>query len=71
MNVRLHIQTLPDYVMKTSIVKWDGTQVNLTRAEDPRGFAIKAMHFGLLGVTVCELPLWQLYHFCSRVIPTV
>ncbi|CAM9747545.1 unnamed protein product [Pylaiella littoralis] len=45
-------QTLPDYVLKTSIVKWDGTQVNLSRAEDPTGFAVCVPNFGLLGVTV-------------------
>lgn len=47
-------QTLPDYVVKTSIVKWDGTQVNLSRAEDPTGFAVCVPNFGLLGVTVGE-----------------
>lgn len=45
-----------DYVVKTSIIKWDGTRVDLTREEDPEGFAKKIVHFGLLGVTVCELP---------------
>lgn len=48
-------QTICDYVVKTSIIKWDGTRVNLTRDEDPEGFANKIVHFGLLGVTVCEL----------------
>lgn len=38
--------------MKTTIIKWDGTRVDLTRAEDPEGFALKIIHFGLLGVTV-------------------
>ena len=38
--------------MKTSIVKWDGTQLDLLRADDPAGFALKVMSLGLLGVTV-------------------
>lgn len=45
-------QTVCDYVVKTSIIKWDGTRVNLAREEDPEGFAKKIVHFGLLGVTV-------------------
>ena len=48
-------QTVCDYVVKTSIIKWDGTRVDLTREEDPDGFAEKIVHFGLLGVSVCEL----------------
>lgn len=47
-------QTLPDYVIKTSIIKWDGTQVNLCRSEDPTGFAVCVPSFGLLGVNVGE-----------------
>lgn len=47
-------QTVPDYVLKTSIVKWDGSQVDLVRADDPAGFALKVLSFGLLGVTVGE-----------------
>lgn len=46
------LQTIPDYVLKTSIVKWDGTQVDLVRADDPAGFALKVLSLGLLGVTV-------------------
>lgn len=45
-------QTLPDYVVKTSIIKWDGTQIDLNRADDPTGFAICVPNFGLLGVTI-------------------
>ncbi|CAM9428981.1 unnamed protein product [Laminaria digitata] len=45
-------QTVADYVVKTSIIKWDGTRVDLIREEDPEGFAEKIIHFGLLGVTV-------------------
>ncbi|CAN0101125.1 unnamed protein product [Pylaiella littoralis] len=45
-------QTVCDYVVATTIMKWDGTTVRLTRAEDPQGFALKIAHFGLLGVTV-------------------
>eukprot|EP00904_Undaria_pinnatifida_P008489 jgi/Undpi1/4770/HiC_scaffold_18.g08123.m1 len=45
-------QTIADYVLKTSVVKWDGTQVDLVRADDPAGFALKVLSFGLLGVTV-------------------
>lgn len=45
-------QTICDYVIKTSIIKWDGTRVDLTREEDPEGFAEKVVHFGLLGITV-------------------
>ncbi|CAM9282114.1 unnamed protein product, partial [Hapterophycus canaliculatus] len=45
-------QTLPDYVIKTTIIKWDGTEVNLSRAQDPTGFALCVLSFGLLGVTV-------------------
>lgn len=37
-----------------SIVKWDGTQVDLNRADDPAGFALKVVHFGLLGISVGE-----------------
>lgn len=48
------LQTLPDYVVKTTIIKWDGTQVDLCRADDPAGFALKVLHFGLLGITACE-----------------
>lgn len=47
-------QTLPDYVVKTSIIKWDGTQIDLNRADDPTGFAICVPNFGLLGVTIGE-----------------
>lgn len=47
-------QTLPDYVIKMSFIKWDGTQVDLTRAEDPTGFAICVASFGLVGVSVGE-----------------
>ena len=39
-------------MLKTSVVKWDGTQVDLVRADDPAGFALKVLSFGLLGVTV-------------------
>lgn len=46
------VQTLPDYVLATTILKYDGTQVDLKRADDPKGFAVKVLHFGLLGVTV-------------------
>lgn len=49
------LQTLPDYVIKTTIVKWDGTQVHLSRERDPTGFALCVLSFGLLGVTVGEL----------------
>eukprot|EP00903_Cladosiphon_okamuranus_P014134 g13135.t1 len=45
-------QTLPDYVLKTSIIKWDGTQVDLSREDDPTEFALCVPNFGLLGVTV-------------------
>ncbi|CAN0224179.1 unnamed protein product [Ectocarpus sp. 6 AP-2014] len=45
-------QTLPDYVIKMSFIKWDGTQVDLSRAEDPTGFAICVASFGLVGVIV-------------------
>ncbi|CAM9741720.1 unnamed protein product [Ascophyllum nodosum] len=45
-------QTLPDYVVSTRIVKWDGTVVKLIRADDPEGFKVNVLHFGLLGVTV-------------------
>eukprot|EP00752_Nemacystus_decipiens_P003494 g3227.t1 len=45
-------QTLPDYVLKTSIIKWDGTQVDLDRAHNPTEFAICVPNFGLLGVTI-------------------
>lgn len=48
-------QTICDYVVKTSIVTWDGTRVNLTREEDPKDLEQSIVHFGLLGVTVCEL----------------
>ena len=53
-------------MLKTSIVKWDGTQVDLVRADDPAGFALKVLSLGLLGVTVGEEPeqtrdgLWSL-----------
>lgn len=50
----LRMQTVCDYVVATTIIKWDGTTVVLTRAEDPEGFALKIAHFGLLGVTVGE-----------------
>ena len=49
------LQTLPDYVMSTRIVKWDGTVVKLIRADDPEGFKVNVLHFGLLGVTVGEI----------------
>ncbi|CAM9157892.1 unnamed protein product [Scytosiphon promiscuus] len=45
-------QTVCDYVVATSIIKWDGTREELRRADDPKGFALKVAHFGLLGVTV-------------------
>eukprot|EP00904_Undaria_pinnatifida_P002572 jgi/Undpi1/12315/HiC_scaffold_5.g01991.m1 len=45
-------QTVCDYVVKTSIIKWDGTRVDLSREADPEGFAKSIAHFGLLGVTV-------------------
>eukprot|EP00752_Nemacystus_decipiens_P008514 g7603.t1 len=45
-------QTVCDYVVATTIVKWDGTVEKLSRAEDPVGFAKKIAHFGLIGVTV-------------------
>eukprot|EP00903_Cladosiphon_okamuranus_P006469 g6329.t1 len=45
-------QTVCDYVVATSILKWDGTLVKLSRADDPEGFAKKIAHFGLLGITV-------------------
>lgn len=48
------VQTLPDYVIKMSFIKWDGTQVDLSRAEDPTGFAICVASFGLVGVIVGE-----------------
>lgn len=47
-------KTVCDYVVATSIMKWDGTLVKLSRADDPEGFAKKIAHFGLLGVTVGE-----------------
>lgn len=43
-----------DYVVATTIIKWDGTLVKLSRADDPEGFAKKIAHFGLLGVTLGE-----------------
>ena len=49
------LQTLPDYVVATSIIKHDGTQVDLRREDDPEGFALKVVHFGLLGITICEI----------------
>lgn len=45
------MQTLPDYVVSTRIVKWDGTIVKLNKADDPEGFNAKVIHFGLLGIT--------------------
>lgn len=48
------IQTLPDYVVATSFIKYDGTRVDLKRADDPKGFALKVVHFGLLGITICK-----------------
>ena len=42
-------------MLKTSIVKWEGTQVDLVRADDPAGFALKVLSLGLLGVTVGKL----------------
>ncbi|CAM9913168.1 unnamed protein product [Ectocarpus fasciculatus] len=45
-------QTLPDYVIKMSFIKWDGTQVDLSRAQDPTGFAVCVASFGLIGVAV-------------------
>lgn len=57
-NPRIYVafhQTICDYVVKTSIVTWDGTRVNLTREEGPEEFAQSIVHFGLLGVTVCEI----------------
>eukprot|EP00904_Undaria_pinnatifida_P002573 jgi/Undpi1/12316/HiC_scaffold_5.g01992.m1 len=45
-------QTVCDHVVKTSIIKWDGTRVDLTRDSDPDRFAKSIAHFGLLGVTV-------------------
>ena len=59
-------QTVCDHVVKTSIIKWDGTRVDLTRDSDPDRFAKSIAHFGLLGVTVGERPyaaqarLWYL-----------
>ena len=47
-------QTVCDYVVATTIIKWDGTLVKLSRADDPEGFAKKIAHFGLLGVTLGE-----------------
>lgn len=49
-------QTLPDYVVSTTIVKLDGTVVQLKRADDPKGFPLKVLHFGLLGVSAGENP---------------
>lgn len=53
-DYRPFYQTICDYVLKTSIVGWDGTSVDLTREEDPENFAELIAHFGLLGVTVGE-----------------
>lgn len=35
-------------------MKWDGAQVDLTRADNPTEFAVCVPNFGLLGVTICE-----------------
>lgn len=48
-------QTLPDYVVSTSIIKWDGTQIVFNRKDDPKGFALKIAHFGLLGILSVRL----------------
>ncbi|CAM9622675.1 unnamed protein product, partial [Ectocarpus sp. 8 AP-2014] len=45
-------QTVCDYVVATTIITWDGKRVELSRVDDPEGFALKIAHFGLLGVTV-------------------
>ncbi|CAM9160347.1 unnamed protein product [Ectocarpus sp. 6 AP-2014] len=45
-------QTVCDYVVATTIITWDGKKVELSRVDDPEGFALKIAHFGLLGVTV-------------------
>lgn len=37
-----------------SIIKWDGTRVDLSRKDDPEGFALLVPTFGLIGVTVGE-----------------
>lgn len=55
-RTRARFQTVCDYVVATSIIKWDGTRKELVRADDPKGFALKVAHFGLLGVTVGEQP---------------
>lgn len=47
-------QTVCDYVVATTIITWDGKRVELSRVDDPEGFALKIAHFGLLGVTLGE-----------------
>lgn len=42
-------------MVATSIIKHDGTQVDLRREDDPEGFALKVVHFGLLGITICKI----------------
>lgn len=56
----LFVQTVADYVIETSILKFDGTQVDLRREDDPENFALKVGHFGLLGITICEDDLCRL-----------
>lgn len=58
------MQTLPDYVLSTRIVKWDGTIVKLSKADDPEGFKDKVVHFGLLGITVGKASF--LLYWCRK-----
>ena len=37
-------QTVCDYLVATSIIRGDGTRAELSRADDPEGFALKIPH---------------------------